>query len=416
MLYYIIVQIRVNFKEFHAKMDAKNRISGVICEFNPLHNGHAALLRHIREEMGGSAVCVMSGNFVQRGEAAVLDKWSRARFALQNGADLVVELPLPWALSGAEKFAFGGVFLLDALGCAETLVFGSECGDAAPLRRIAEYLLSPQFPQDVRPHLLTGMSFAAARGKAIEAALSTELAAVNEQPNNILGVEYCKALLRLSSKITPHAIPRAAVAHDAQETSGRFASASLVRRLSAAGEDITAFVPESVDARIRALRAAGQYPADIRRLERAVLALLSIASPERLRAVPDVSEGIENRIRSAAGSAESLAVLYDAVKTKRYSHARIRRIALGAFLGLTKDLPDAPPYIRVLGMTDRGVEILRCAAPALPYVMRPADVKKLSRDAQRVFELEVRADDLYSLCTERRRPAGLDYTEKLIRL
>ena len=397
-------------------MVAKNRISGIICEFNPLHNGHAALLKHLRQDADDRIVCVMSGNFVQRGEAAVLDKWSRTRLALENGADLVLELPLPWAMAGAERFALGGVSLLDALGSVDRLAFGSECGETAPLQRIAEYLLSPQFSADIRPHLAAGLPFAAARGKAIEKALGADCAALNEQPNSILGIEYCKALLKRGSMITPYTIPRVAVDHDAPNASGRFASASLIRRLSAEGEDISTFVPESTNARIGELRSEKLYPADIRYLERAVLAFLVTLSPERLRTVPDVSEGIENRILAAAGTAPSIEALYDTVKAKRYSHARIRRIVLSAFLGLTDDLPATPPYLRVLGMNERGAEILRTAKPALPYVTRPADVKKLSIDAQRIFALEARADDLYGFCTKHRRPAGLDYTEKLIRL
>ena len=164
------------------------------------------------------------------------------------------------------------------------------------------------------------------------------------------------------------------------------------------------------------MREAGQYPADLRHLERAILAFLSTASPEDLRRVPDVAEGIERRIRAAAGRVQTLEALYDAVKTKRYSHARIRRIALAAYLGLTDDLPAAPPYLRVLGMTAAGAELIRAASPSLPYVMRPADLKKLPADAQRIFELEARADNIYALCTAQRRPAGLDYTERLIRV
>ena len=215
-------------------MMAKNKISGVICEFNPLHNGHAALLQHIRQETGGAVVCVMSGNFVQRGETAALDKWSRTRLALQNGADLVIELPLPWAMAGAEKFAYGGVSLLQALGCTDQLWFGSECGDANALLHIAGYLLSEQFSSDVKPHLAEGLPFAAARSRAIEQVLGADAAALNEQPNNILGIEYCKALLKLGSDIAPHTIPRFSVAHDASAANGQFASASLIRRLSAA--------------------------------------------------------------------------------------------------------------------------------------------------------------------------------------
>lgn len=397
-------------------MALKNKISGIICEFNPLHNGHEALIRHVREVTDSTVVCVMSGNFVQRGEPAALDKWSRARLALENGADLVIELPLPWAMSGAEHFALGGVSLLHALGCVDTLAFGSECGDADRLLNIARYLRSPAFSEDIRPYLCDGSAFAAARGKAIYAALGADAAALNEQPNNILGIEYCKAILKLNSAILPYTIPRFNVEHDAAAAEGRFASASLLRRMSAAKEDISSFVPNNTADLIRTLQEQKQYPAEIHYLERGILGYLSTCSADRLRLVSDVSEGIENRIIAAAGAVSTLAELYDTVKTKRYSHARIRRIALGAYLGLTNELPETPPYIRVLGMSDTGAQILRAAEPTLPFVMRPADVKKLSETAQRIFELEARADDLYALCTENRRPAKMDYTEKLIRL
>lgn len=397
-------------------MVAKNKISGVICEFNPLHNGHAALLRHIKRETDGPVVCVMSGNFVQRGEAAALDKWSRTRLALLNGADLVIELPLSWAISGAERFALGGVSLLHALGCIDNIWFGSESGNADKLKQIAEYLLSEEFSAHIKPHLSQGLSFAAARGKAIEETLGAEAAQLNEQPNNILGIEYCKALLKIQSDIRPQTIKRFSVEHDAAAAAGNFASASLLRKMSAEDGDISPFVPTETAACIHALQIKKQYPAGISYLQRGILGYLSTCSSDTLRNVPDVSEGIENRIIAAAGAVSTLEEMYDAVKTKRYSHARIRRIVLSAYLGLTKDLPETPPYIRVLGMNDAGAEILRHAVPSLPYVMRPADVKKLSLEAQHIFELEARADDLYALCTETRRPAKLDYTEKLIRL
>jgi len=416
MLYYIIVQNEVNFKGVSRKMDAKNKISGIICEFNPLHNGHEALIRHVREHTGSSVVCIMSGNFVQRGEAAALDKWSRTALALKAGADLVIELPLPWAMSGAERFALGGVSLLNALGCADTLAFGSECGNADALLRIARYLLSESFTSDVRPFLSEGLPFAAARSKAIETALGTHAAELNEQPNNILGIEYCKALITTDSAVSPYTIRRFEVGHDDETVSDRYASASLLRRLSASGESVSQFVPDYTDNCIEALKDKKQYPADINRLDRAVLGFLSTCPANALRRTPDVSEGLENKIRSAAGTVSTLAELYDAVKSKRYSHARIRRIVLAAYLGLTKDLPDTPPYIRVLGMTEAGTTLLHSAQPTLPFVMRPADIRKLSPQAQHIFELEAKADDLYALCTEARRPAGLDYTEKLIRL
>ena len=169
----------------------------------------------------------MSGNFVQRGEAAVLDKWSRTRLALQNGAALVLELPLPWAVAGAEKFALGGISLLNALGCVDTLTFGSETGDTAPLMHCAEYLHSDVFNSDIRPEVAKGISFAAARTEAVKKALGAETAELLTKPNCILGIEYCKAILSLNSNIAPQTVQRIAIDHDSDKAHGAFASASL---------------------------------------------------------------------------------------------------------------------------------------------------------------------------------------------
>lgn len=346
----------------------------------------------------------------------MLDKWSRTRLALQNGAALVLELPLPWAVAGAEKFALGGISLLNALGCVDTLTFGSETGDTAPLMHCAEYLHSDVFNSDIRPEVAKGVSFAAARTEAVKKALGAETAELLTKPNCILGIEYCKAILSLNSNIVPQTVQRIAIDHDSDKAHGAFASASLIRSKSAEGEEISSYVPENTAVCIRVLQKEKQYPASLSYLDRAVLAAVSAMLPEDLRRVPDVSEGIENRILAAAETAETCTGLFDAVKTKRYSHARIRRIVLSAYLGIANDLPNLPPYLRILGMTSRGAEILHKAKPMLPIIARPADVKKLSPEARRVFELEVRADNLYSLCTEHRRPANLDYTEKLIRI
>lgn len=392
-------------------MALKNGISGIICELNPPHNGHNALFDRAKSE-SRALVAVMSGNFVQRGEAAILDKWSRARLALDLGADLVLELPLPWALAAAERFALGGTAVLNALGCVDALWFGSECGETAALSEIAELLGSDGFSEALHPFLAAGLPFAAAREKAVETLLGTEKAALLRESNNILGVEYLKAIRTLGAKLAPRTMRRIGVSHDGGAPSGDFASASYLRT----AENIAPYVPNAVAERIEALKKAGQYPARLEYLERAILAHLSTAEPDALRSVPDVSEGLENRLKEAARTAQTLSELYDGAKSKRYSHARIRRIALASYLGITDDLPPLPPYLHVLGMTDRGAEILGSASPTLPLVARPADVKTLSAEAQRIFALEARVDDIYALCTARRRPAGMTYTEKLIRI
>lgn len=394
-------------------MTDKNTISGLICEFNPLHNGHLALLRHMRQDSGGPVVCVMSGNFVQRGDAAILDKWTRARLALQCGADLVVELPLPWALAGAERFARGGIALLQGLGAAR-LYFGSECGDVKPLRQIADYLLSPAFDSALRPRLDDGEGFAAARAAAIAEALGAQAAALNAEPNNILGIEYLKALTVLSAPLAPHTLRRLSVAHDSAQTTDSFASASRIREISTNIHSYRSFVPYATQEAIETLRTAGQYPTTLALIERGILAKLSTMEAAELAHVPDVSEGLENRLLQAAGEVQTLTALYDAVKSKRYSHARVRRIVLSAYLGLDDTLPALPPYLRVLGMTAQGAAIL--GAASLPLLLRPSDLSRCNDEAKQVFSLEARADDVYSLCTETRRRARLDYTTPVIKL
>lgn len=350
-------------------MIGKNKISGVVCEFNPLHNGHAALLSRISEEFGSDIVCVMSGNFVQRGEAAVLDKWSRTRLALQNGAALVLELPLPWAVAGAEKFARGGISLLNALGCVDTLTFGSETGDTAPLMHCAEYLHSDVFNSDIRPEVAKGVSFAAARTEAVKKALGTETAELLTKPNCILGIEYCKAILSLNSNIVPQAVQRIAIDHDSDKAHGAFASASLIRNKSAEGEEISAVCPGKY---------GGVYSCAGKRKSSTPLPFristvrywrLSLPCPPKTCAACQMFQrALKTCILAAAETAETCTGLFDAVKTKRYSHARIRRIVLSAYLGITNDLPNLPPYLRILGMTSCGAEILHKAKPMLPII------------------------------------------------
>lgn len=275
---------------------------------------------------------------------------------------------------------------------------------------------SDVFNSDIRPEVAKGVFVCGGAYGGCEKALGAETAELLTKPNCILGIEYCKAILSLNSNIVPQTVQRIAIGHDSDQVHGAFASASLIRSRSIEGEEISSYVPENTAVCIRALQNKKQYPTSLSYLDRAVLAAVSAMSPKDLRRVPDVSEGIENRILAAAETAETCTGLFDAVKTKRYSHARIRRIVLSAYLGITNDLPNLPPYLRILGMTSRGAEILHKAKPMLPIIARPADVKKLSPEARRVFALEARADNLYSLCTEHRRPANMDYTEKLIRI
>lgn len=408
-------------------MPQKFAFSAIICEFDPLHYGHRLLL----EKAGASGrpvCCVMSGNFVQRGAPAMLDKWDRARLALQNGADLVFELPLSWACAGAERFAAGGVALASALG-AGALWFGSEAPDPALLLRLAEALLSPAFSAALarqNPNL----SFAVRRQQAAAQLLGEPDAQALRLPNANLGVEYCKAILRQEAKLTPTAILRQGAGHD-EKLSGssfssgspapspldaepsRFHSAGELRGRIFAGQSIAGLAPESTVRAVEAARSAGRCPAQTSHLERAILCRLRSMNRQELAQLPDMSEGLENRFYQAARRAQTLEELYASVKSKRYSHARVRRIVLAAFLGLQKPLPALPPYLRLLGCSAIGREALGRLSPTLPLVVRPRDVKRLPPEAQAVFAAEALADDLYALSCPIPQPAGRDYTQKL---
>ena len=394
------------------------RTIGVIAEYNPFHSGHRHHLAECRRRFGAdcAVLCVMSGNFVQRGDAAIADKWTRTRLALEGGADLVLELPTLWAAAPAEVFARGSVFLLTAAGAADTLCFGSEAGELEPLRQVKDCLDSPALRPLLRDYLDRGLSFPAARQRAAGALLG-EGADCLSHPNNTLGIEYLRAIDRLGSPLEPCTIPRLGAAHDdSTEKDALHASASYLRGsiLSGCSAPLTPFLTGETEALLR------QDPASLALCTRGVLARLRAMSSEDFSCLPDSGEGLDRRLYAAAQTASSLEELYDRAKTRRYPLARIRRMVLWAFLGLTEaDRPDAPPYLRVLGFTPKGQEVLRRMkkTAALPVLTKPAHVERLSPEARRVFATEARCTALYDLCRTRfgETPGRNEYTQGPVR-
>ena len=395
-------------------MMEKLKISAVICEFNPLHMGHKLLLDQMKAISDG-IVCVMSGNFVQRGEPAILDKWARTRLALQNGADLIVELPLPWACSGAEHFAAGGVALAEALRC-DLLVFGSEVPDVSRMDAAAEALLSPKFSESFSEVPDKGLSFAQRREAALHSMLGETASSLLQKPNCILGIEYLKAIRRQNAALTPIAIPREGAGHDRAAENQEYRSAGELRHLLRTGGKLAGLVPENVCVTLEQLLSSGHCPASLSWLERSILCKLRTMKPEDFSALPDLSEGLENRLHTAAREARSLEELYSLVKSKRYSHARIRRLVMSAFLEIPSGLPELPLYLRILGMTETGARILKDATPTLPVAVRPVDFERLGGSFANLFRLEARADDLYALAFPTPFPCGRDYPEQLIKV
>ncbi len=397
------------------------RIAGIVAEYNPFHNGHAFHIEKTRSQNGGEAthvVAVMSGSFVQRGEPAVMPKFDRARAALAGGADLVLELPVPWCLSSAEGFAFGAVSLLEALGCVEILSFGSEAGELKPLEKAVAVMESERYGSLLRCFMGMGIAFPEAQQKAVAEIGGERLAAVLSTPNNTLGIEYIKALHRLNSSILPYTVQRHGSSHDSMAPLGDTASATYLRSLLCSNRLINTFpyMPSSCASVLSDTAQKGRLPADTALLERAVLSKLRLITPEELRAVPGISEGLENRVYNAIRKAQSLSELENAIKTKRYPLTRVRRLIWSAYLGIPAGYAaKQPPYLRVLAANERGKEILSAAKPTVPLLYRAAQVPKLSDECQALWALENRATDLYGMAFEQPLPCGEDCTAGLIR-
>ena len=378
--------------------------AGIIIEYDPMHTGHLHLMEETRRLLGADTalVGVMSGSFVQRGEFAVVGKYARARAAVESGMDLVLELPLPWAAATAERFADGGVQALESIGVVEHLAFGSECGDAAALQKLAAVLCSGELEAALQQELTAGDSYAAARQRAVERLLTKEEASLLASPNNILGVEYCKAILRQGSAMRPVTIPRSGSAHNGAVEEGKHPSASAIRALLQEGEREQALglmAPRMKEAYL-AEEAAGRAPVFGETCERAILTRLRSMTREDFAALDKGREGLSNRLYDASRSAVSVAEVLEAAKTKRYAYARLRRMVLWAYLGVdVRTLPEKIPYLRLLAANGRGRELLgrmrKCAS--IPVVTKTNQIRRLGGEAETLLELETRAADLHAL-------------------
>ena len=375
-------------------------VAGIICEYNPFHLGHARMIENLRRQGMDGVVCAMSGNFVQRGEFALLSKQDRAEMAVRCGADLVLELPTLWSASGAENFARGGAAELAETGVVTHLAFGSECGDASALDHLAEVLDSPEYESALQRNLQSGRSFAACRRTAAAELLGEDTAALLDLPNNNLGVEYCRALRRMHSPIKVMTLHREGAGHDGTPCDG-IASASYIRQLLRQGNAAEAvqYLPrESGEILLREM-AAGRAPVYMAQCERAVLARLRQMEEADFAPYDSGGEGLYRRVYRAVQEECTVEGILDAAKTKRYSHARLRRMLLAAYLKIPADpLPERLPYLRVLAANERGRQLLReMRDHHVPVLTKPADVASLGREAEKLFAEEARRTDLYTL-------------------
>lgn len=371
-------------------------IVGIICEYNPLHLGHKKQIDRIKAEFGPdtAVVCAMSGNFVQRGHPAILDKSLRAKAAVISGADLVLELPVTTALSSAEGFAAGGVKILSQM--CDFLCFGAETADCDSLMEAARGLLRPELPPLLRQELDLGKSFPVARQAALrKMGMSGE---VLSQPNDILAVEYCKAILSQNSPMKPFPIHREGSYH-AEVVDAENPSATAVRNLMLTAYNWKSCVPKQVrpifaNAPLHAISAG----------ERAMLARLRTMTDAEFEALPYGSEGLWRKFMHASRQESTLDAILNATKSRRYTRTRLDRMAMCAFLGITKEMLEAEvPYTRVLAFHDQGRSILRQAKKKALYLNAGESL------GHPYWELERRCGDLYGLFrTEGIEPPGAE--------
>lgn len=404
------------------------KVLGIVAEYNPFHNGHLYHLNESKKQAGADySVCVMSGNFTQRGDTAIIDKWSRTEMALKNGIDLVIELPVVYSISSAENFAYGSMSVLDKLGIVDTVSFGSEVGDLTILDSIAEILCTEpkEYVSLLNHELSRGISFPKAREKALLMYLNDirKYANVLSNPNNILGIEYLKALRNLKSNLTPMTIKRKDSDYNSTAIKNGFASSTAIRKIITKPSSLSKVVPEETFSIIDNKIKHGQIVNGLSTFEKEILYKLRIMPVEWISDLPDVSEGLEHAIKNAANSCNNVADLVSLVKSKRYTQTRIQRILLYALLDITKqDMENSKkgvPYIRVLGMTENGKQLLSSIVTRnkkLNIITSPKKFMDHSNNkiSKSLFAKDMLATNIYTLGYEFESQSNLDYSTPVV--
>lgn len=406
------------------KVIIMKRTSAVICEFNPFHDGHERLLQNARENGADRVVCIMSGNFVQRGEPAIADKYTRAKTALLAGADLVLELPMPFSAASAEYFACAGVEIAERLGCIDELLFGSELGDIGELGIIAKNQLSDAFTSLLREKYSGENGYASSAQTAYEELFGKNPALAS--PNNILAIEYIKALTRLGSRIEPRTVRREDN-FSSDTICTDMPSAAALRRLIESGETekIKDYMPSACYAVLAEAQGTGRFPINMDKYGFAVLSAMRLASPEKLALCKGVCGGLENRIIQSALNASSFEELMKLLSTKKYTDARLRRTLLFSLLGVMQsDMSLHPFYVELLAVNEQGRELLSSVRKnaGIAVVTKLSDKKAVinslceseKADAERLFQIERKAEALYTICLDETREASFFEKKKPI--
>lgn len=384
------------------------KVAGIVCEYNPMHNGHVYQIAQTKKSGATHIVCVMSGNFVQRGDCAYADKWIRSDIAIHCGADLVVDLPSAWSCDSAQNFAFGAVSILDSLGI-DVLSFGSETDDIKLLKKCSQ-IDDEKLSQYISPAIKNGASYPSALYDAVLKVCGEDAAKIVSSPNSTLALEYIKALSKLSSNAQPLAIKRKTAKHDDTSFDDYIVSAAALRGLDDFSK-MKEYVPTYAYDKLSESIEIGFAPARLEYAERAVLSYLRTVSREKISECISDERGLCDRIFKFSKTAESLDELFSAVKTKNVTMAKVRRSILRLYLGINSDISvEKPPYIKVLAANKKGLEIIKNAKGNIPIVSKHSDFSKLSSFAKEVYMQECRATDLYALFSKKIRACCLEQT------
>lgn len=406
------------------------KVLGIVAEYNPFHNGHLYHLEQAKKITASNyTVAIISGNFTQRGSTSLFDKWSKAKTALQCGVDLAIELPVLYSISSAENFADGAIKILDSLKILDYIAFGAETANVDILNSIADVLLREpkEYKNLLSQELQKGFSFPKARQNALVAYLndSRKYATVLSSPNNILGVEYLKALKKYRSKISPIAIERYEAGYNDLGYTANIASATAIRNMvkNNGFEILKNLMPAPSYATLMESIKNGHLVPDLSVFEKQIIYNLRRMSTSQIAQLPDVSEGLEFALKNTANSCSNLVDFLNIIKSKRYTSTRIQRILLYSLLGITKKDMDlskkVQPYVRVLGFNERGKFLLSEIAKANPKLEIVTSVKKFydatsNKNLKAMIDKDIEATNVYTIGYDNDSWSNLDFTKKIV--
>lgn len=385
------------------------KISSIVCEYNPFHNGHKFQIDKLRNTGVTHIVGIMSGHIMQRGDIACISKWDRTKMALSNGVDIIIELPTIFSNAPAENFAKGAISILDGLNSIDSLCFGSEIGNLSTLTKLANIIINMSNNSLLKSNLKSGTSYPKALSDTITAENPGEFEDIINKPNNTLGVEYIKSLINLNSKIKPVTLKRRSVGHDSEEIIKNYASASKIRELLKIDRYlIKDLIPKNT------IDFYNNPTSNLKNIEKIILYKLKFSKLEDFQNLPYVSEGFENRLFKFSKSANSYEEFLNFVKTKRHTLAKIRRILFSLILDInTFHLKKAKPYARVLGATKNGLKAIKYikSRSNIPIFM---DYKSLNQNFYSQSILEKYSTDLFLLSSNGKLRDNIEYTHPLI--